>query len=72
MEEVMIELPNRRDHGKFVKVFKNVFTTEECNKLIERTEAQGFEAALVNIGGGAQKLMTVRNIPASVAYMLKR
>lgn len=35
---------------------RNVFTKEECDLIIQHTKAAGYEQALVNIGGGQQKL----------------
>mmetsp|Transcript_231 Transcript_231/g.278 ORF Transcript_231/g.278 Transcript_231/m.278 type:complete len:262 (+) Transcript_231:29-814(+) len=40
--------------NRFAIVVHNVFTPEECQALIQRSEDQGYEAALVNIGGGRQ------------------
>ena len=40
----------------------NVLTPSECRAVIERAEAQGFEPALLNVGGGQQILATdIRN-----------
>ncbi|KAK6192503.1 hypothetical protein SNE40_003956 [Patella caerulea] len=40
----------------------NVFTPQECQEFIDKTEEMGYEAALLNIGGGVQILETsVRN-----------
>lgn len=48
--------------GKLCFILDGVFTEKECNEWIELTENKGYEQALVNIGGGRQKLMTdVRN-----------
>lgn len=47
---------------KFAFVLYNVFSEKECRDYIEKTEQMGYEAALVNIGGGRQLKMTdVRN-----------
>ena len=40
--------------GKFAIVVHNVFSADECTELIARSEAKGYEAALLNIGGGRQ------------------
>ena len=40
--------------GRFAVVLHDVFTAEECQVLIDRSEKSGYEEALVNIGGGAQ------------------
>lgn len=42
---------------KFAVIVHEVFTPEECHAMIQRAECQGFEAALVNTGGGTQHLM---------------
>lgn len=43
-------------------VLDNVVTEEECRHLIAETERRGYIAALINVGGGRQELMTdVRN-----------
>lgn len=40
----------------------NVLSKQECEEYIKITEEKGFETALVNIGGGRQRMMTdVRN-----------
>ena len=40
----------------------NVFSKEECDELIARAAQQGYEDALINIGGGQQqKLQDIRN-----------
>lgn len=41
---------------------ENVFTVDECNFLIQRSEDAGYQEALVNVGGGRQqKMKNVRN-----------
>lgn len=41
---------------------RNVFSFAECDRLIELTERAGYERALINVGGGRQRLMRdVRN-----------
>jgi len=43
-------------------VIENLFTKEECDALISRSEQEGYEEALVNIGGGHQmKMNDMRN-----------
>jgi len=42
----------------FAIVIYDVFTKEECDAFIARSEEQGYEEALVNIGGGQQQKMT--------------
>eukprot|EP01084_Bolivina_argentea_P137550 242263_1 len=39
---------------KFGIIIENVYTKDECNEIIELTESQEYEPALVNIGGGEQ------------------
>ncbi|XP_064634786.1 uncharacterized protein LOC135492322 isoform X2 [Lineus longissimus] len=47
---------------KLAFVLHNVFTKEECDEIIAITEEKGYEPAMVNVGGGRQKLMTdIRN-----------
>ena len=53
-------LPESRDCQKFARVIHGVFSSLECQELINRTEASGYETALVNIGNGRQALMTVK------------
>ena len=47
-----IHLEKRPDALAFV--LYNVFTPEECQKLIDMSEAKGYSPALVNVGGGQQ------------------
>ena len=48
--------------NRYACVLHGVFSAEECQALIDRSEGVGYEAALVNTGGGTQKLMTdIRN-----------
>ena len=48
--------------GKLAFVLDGVFSEEKCKEWIKMTEDKGYEKALVNIGGGKQKLMEdVRN-----------
>ncbi len=35
---------------KLIFVLDNVFTPEECEEYIKKTEKMGYEAALVNVG----------------------
>ena len=51
-----------RGSKQYMRVIENILTHKECQQLIELAERKGYEAALVNIGGGRQKLMSdVRN-----------
>lgn len=46
----------------FAIVIENLLPKEDCLEMLQRVENQGFETALVNIGGGQQVLATdVRN-----------
>ena len=48
--------------NKLAFTLDGVFTKEEWDEWIRMTEEKGYEVALVNIGGGKQKLMEdVRN-----------
>ncbi|XP_038067998.1 probable prolyl 4-hydroxylase 10 [Patiria miniata] len=49
--------PGAKEGEKTAFFLDNVFTKEECKELIRRSEEKGYEQALVNIGGGRQKLM---------------
>jgi len=44
--------------GKLAFVLYDVFTKEECEKLIQDSEKRGYDLALVNVGGGQQRKMT--------------
>ena len=47
--------------GRYATVLDNVFTKDECDILVRAAEAQSngtWEQAMINIGGGAQALMT--------------
>lgn len=47
--------------GRYATVLDNVFTKDECDTLVRAAEAQSngtWEQAMINIGGGAQVLMT--------------
>lgn len=51
-----------RGTNKFAVFLRNILTPDECADLIAQSESVGYETALVNIGGGRQKLMSdVRN-----------
>ncbi|XP_066936902.1 uncharacterized protein [Clytia hemisphaerica] len=41
----------------FALVIDNFMTKSECEELIKLTESVGYDQALVNVGGGRQKLM---------------
>lgn len=47
--------------GKLAFVLHNVFTKEECEDYIRKTEEMGYEEALVNVGYGQLKMKDVRN-----------
>ncbi|XP_045202904.2 uncharacterized protein LOC123556340 [Mercenaria mercenaria] len=48
--------------GKLAFVLRNVFSDKECKDYIKKTEKMGYEDALVNVGGGRQRMMKdVRN-----------
>ena len=53
------ELPEYE--GRYAVVLDNVLTKHECDTLVQAAEAQSngtWEQAMINIGGGAQALMT--------------
>lgn len=57
-----IALPFLPGPPRIAFTLDNVFTGAECRELIRLTEAAGYGQALVNVGGGQQRLMTdVRN-----------
>jgi hypothetical protein len=65
-EDVVITDVDPRAWGveskKYIRVLENILTKQECDRLIEISERKGYEAALVNVGGGRQRLMAnVRN-----------
>jgi hypothetical protein len=41
----------------FAIMIHNILTAEECRDWIQQTENKGYDAALVNIGGGRQQLV---------------
>lgn len=63
VEEIDLSKYLGRDgEGKYVKILRNVLSPAECQRLIELSEQVGYDEALVNIGGGRQKLISdVRN-----------
>lgn len=50
--------PDLAGNARFALLLNNVFSPDECQELIERSEAEGFVQALVNTGGTSQRLMT--------------
>ena len=56
LDATIIDLPWAPQ--SFVLTIDNVFSPEECDALIKETERRGYEAALLNIGGGRQVLDT--------------
>lgn len=47
---------------KYIRFIENILTPNECQQLINLSENKGFDPALINVGGGRQKLMTdIRN-----------
>lgn len=60
IKKTFLHPPQTKD--KLAFILDGVFTEEECQEWIAMTEKQGYEPALVNIGGGRQELMPdVRN-----------
>ncbi|XP_038066703.1 uncharacterized protein LOC119736764 [Patiria miniata] len=49
--------PGAKEGEKTAFFLDIVFTEEECKELIRCSEEKGYEQALVNVGGGRQKLM---------------
>mmetsp|Transcript_83768 Transcript_83768/g.236610 ORF Transcript_83768/g.236610 Transcript_83768/m.236610 type:complete len:422 (-) Transcript_83768:169-1434(-) len=59
-----LDLDNIAGKNKFACVLHGVFTPEECQAMVDRSEGDpdGFQAALINSGGGKQKVMLdIRN-----------
>ncbi|XP_078582749.1 uncharacterized protein LOC144865702 [Branchiostoma floridae x Branchiostoma japonicum] len=53
-----INLPGDFQNEKLAFIVDNVFSKEECEELIRQTEEQGYEVAMLNVGGGRQILAT--------------
>lgn len=52
----------QQQQQQYIRIIENILTPLECQQLINITEIKGYETALVNIGGGRQRLITdVRN-----------
>ncbi|KAF0686795.1 Aste57867_21417 [Aphanomyces stellatus] len=59
---VQPDRPPNYPTSKLVLTLDNILSTEECQTLIDASEALGYEPALLNVGGGRQELHTdVRN-----------
>ncbi|XP_041367113.1 probable prolyl 4-hydroxylase 8 [Gigantopelta aegis] len=59
---VAIEKHDMNIPNKLAFILHNVFTKEECEAFIKKTEEMGYEQALLNVGGGRQTLRTdIRN-----------
>ena len=43
--------------GKFACIVHGLFTPQECEELVVRSEAEGYGKALINVGGGQQVIM---------------
>jgi hypothetical protein len=52
-----VPVPVDFDRDVFCVTVDNVLTAEECASFIELSETKGFEEALVNVGGGRQRLI---------------
>uniref|UniRef100_A0A7S0XDJ2 Prolyl 4-hydroxylase alpha subunit domain-containing protein n=1 Tax=Chromulina nebulosa TaxID=96789 RepID=A0A7S0XDJ2_9STRA len=55
---IKLNLPNKEEKDKIAFIIENVFSIEECNELIQRTEKQGYIQAQVNVGNGKEVTMT--------------
>lgn len=53
-----IKLPNYDKNKRWVVLIRNVLTKHECNDLIQFSENEGYEEALVNIGYGRQSMLS--------------
>lgn len=61
---VQLDLPASEifNKNKLAFIVDGVFSKEECDEMIKMTEKEGYSKAMVNVGGGRQKLMPeVRN-----------
>ena len=56
--EVSLPLLGAEKDERLAFVLDNVLTEAECSDLIKITEEQGYEPALLNVGGGEQQLRT--------------
>ncbi|CAG8547513.1 5878_t:CDS:1 [Ambispora leptoticha] len=57
-----VDLSLLSERDPLALTIENVCTPEECQSLIDLSEAGGYEIALVNVGSGRQRLITnVRN-----------
>lgn len=62
LKKTNIELPGLHQADKLAFYVDNVFTKEECDEFIRQAEEIGFTMALLNVGGGREKLAPdVRN-----------
>ena len=62
MDVVRTEVNLPQGQGRLAFILDNILTEAECQDLIRRTEDQGYEPALLNVGPGRQELVTeVRN-----------
>jgi len=60
LSPIVSSLNHKKD--LFAVLLHNVLPEQECQDLIDRTETMGYEAALVNVGGGRQVAMNdIRN-----------
>ena len=53
-----IDVSEWENGNKFCIVLHNILTAKECQHLIDFSESKAYEPALVNVGGGRQKLMS--------------
>jgi predicted 2-oxoglutarate/Fe(II)-dependent dioxygenase YbiX len=58
----VVQKLNLKAHSRYAVFLRNVFTAKECQDLIERSEQEGYQQALLNVGGGQQIMAAdVRN-----------
>ena len=57
---ISVSLPWEKSLGqeKLALVTPHVLSEEECNTTIQSCEAEGFEQAMLNVGGGSQMFVT--------------
>jgi len=58
MDVVRTEVNLPQGQGRLAFILDNILTEAECRDLIRRTEDQGYEPALLNVGPGRQELVT--------------
>eukprot|EP01040_Poterioochromonas_malhamensis_P009504 gene9504-10320_t len=58
LPDYILQWRSTKKRPQFAVVIENVLSAKECRQWLQQTENKGYEAALVNVGGGRQKLIT--------------